>query len=93
MPWQSWHEVPDKPPDWVQQYKVFVEIFSGTARVTTKVSEMSGLLVMPPIDIDIGGANTSSTNILDSSVWKKILAWIDAGAVQIAHFGTMQIFQ
>ena len=49
--WRSWKDVPDSPPDWVSQYSVFLEVFSGTGNISKAMKEM-GWLVLPPIDID-----------------------------------------
>ena len=87
MPWSSWQEMPESPPSWLKEKFVFLEVFSGLAGLSKEVFE-KGVVVLPPIDKQVGGFVRSSSDIFDSELRKKVLRWIRAGVVDLVHFGT-----
>ena len=85
--WTSWDAVPRDPILVAQHGRWFVEIFSGTARLTQSVRKR-GIPCLPPIDITICEEVPVPFDILDVENWKLIMQLIYFGAIIFAHFGT-----
>ena len=86
-PWRSWAEVPDRPPKWAIKRKFFVEFFAGMAGVTMACLAM-GMAVLPPVELECHGHVEFPVDIMDRQFQTKIFAWIEDGAIGLAHFGT-----
>ncbi|CAE7224530.1 unnamed protein product [Symbiodinium sp. CCMP2592] len=63
-PWQFWSQVPQDPYIVRDLGPWGVEIFAGTARLTSQWRS-AGLLVLPPIDVKISGEVYESVDLLD----------------------------
>ena len=86
MPWKTWAEGPPEAPELGKQW--FLEVFSGTARLTMAVLLNTFLWALPPIDFDISAMAQASFDVLNSPHIPKVLRWLAAGAVVVLHFGT-----
>ena len=63
--YRTWDEVPDVPPVGSINQPWFLEILSGTARLT-KAMQARGWFVLPPVDITIAGEVFAPANVLDA---------------------------
>ena len=85
MPWKTWADVPEAPDlgkNW------FLEVFSGTARLTMAVLLNTVLWALPPIDFDTSTLVRASFDVLTSPHIPKVLRWLASGAIVALHFGT-----
>ena len=64
----------------------FLEIFSGTARLTSSVRAL-GIPCLPPIDITVCSEVPSAFDVLDCENWSFIMKLIASGAIKFIHFG------
>ena len=85
--WKSWDEVPRDVGMIAQSGPWFLEIFSGTARLTTAVRKL-GIPCLPPIDITLCEEVPLAVDVLDCDNWSFIMKLISRGAVLFIHFGT-----
>ena len=85
--WSSWSEVPKDPSEVARKGRWFVEVFSGTARLTNEV-KAKGIPCLPPIDVTICEAVPVPFDILDDNNWSLFMQLIFFGAIVFAHFGT-----
>ena len=85
--YRTWDEVPDVPPRECFDQPWFLEIFSGTARLT-KAMQAQGWFVLPPVDITVAGEVCAPANVLEEQLKFKLDAWISSGAIRLVHFGT-----
>ena len=85
--WKSWAEVPRDVDEVARQGPWFLEIFSGTARLTTAVRAL-GVPCLPPIDITVCQEVPSPFDVLDCDKWSFIMKLIACGAIKFIHFGT-----
>ena len=65
----------------------FLEIFSGTARLTDHVAAM-GVPVLPPVDIERSPLVPEPADVLDLGLWDRIMQLAHAGAIVFVHLGT-----
>jgi hypothetical protein len=80
--YNSWSEVPDRPPAGV---KMFVEIFAGEAGTTSALRKL-GVPCLPPVDLVVAGECKESTDV--HLILEKIKTWIKEGGILAVHFGT-----
>lgn len=85
--WKSWSEVPLDPVQVAQHGPFFLEIFSGTARLTQQVA-LLGVPVLPPIDIEISEMVPQPADLLDLGLWDRVMALAHIGAIFFVHLGT-----
>ena len=85
--WGSWKDVPDNLLEVAAAGPFFLEIFSGTARLTTTLLIL-GVKCLPPVDIMVSKAVPSPCDVLDASMWDQIIQLINLGAVTFIHCGT-----
>ena len=71
------------PPSTSPPYGVFLEIFAGTARLTTAVSKLGGATA-PPIDHNFG----SHHDLRRRATQLAVLSWLKAGGIRVVHLGT-----
>ena len=71
------------PPSTSPPYGVFLEIFAGTARLTTAVSKLGGATA-PPIDHNFG----SHHDLRRRATQLAVLSWLKAGGIRAVHLGT-----
>lgn len=65
----------------------FVEIFSGTARLTQLVRE-AGIPCLPPIDVTLSELVPVAFDVVDVDRWEFFMQLVWLGAIFFAHFGT-----
>ena len=65
----------------------FLEVFSGTARLTAALRS-SGIKCLPPIDIMVSELVPDRCDVLDAEFWDFVMQLILLGAVFFMHFGT-----
>ena len=85
--WKSWNEVPRDVDEVARHGPWFLEIFSGTARLTAAVRAL-GVPCLPPIDITVCQEVPSPFDVLDCDNWSFIMKLIACGAIKFIHFGT-----
>ena len=85
--WKSWEEVPRDVDEVARHGPWFLEIFSGTARLTAAVRAL-GVPCLPPIDITVCQEVPSPFDVLDCDNWSFIMKLIACGAIKFLHFGT-----
>ena len=82
MGYNSWSEVPDRPPPGA---KMFVEIFAGEAGITSALRKL-GVPCLPPVDLVVAAGCKESVDVY--LIQEKIMTWIREGAILAVHFGT-----
>ena len=85
--WSSWREVPRNAREVAQYGPFFVELFSGTARLTQCVRAL-GVPCLPPIDIMPSPFVSDPQDVVDLEFWEFFMELVWLGAVVFAHFGT-----
>ena len=85
--WKSWKDVPQDPRLVASLGPWFLEVFSGTARLTTALRSM-GVSCLPPIDIMPSEMVPEPSDVLDAAFWDFIMQLIMLGAIFFMHFGT-----
>ena len=65
----------------------FVEVFSGSARLTQLVKE-SGIPCLPPIDVTLSDLVPTAFDVVDVECWEFFMQLVWLGAIFFAHFGT-----
>ena len=85
--WSSWKEVPRNAHEVAQHGPFFVEIFSGTVRLTQCVREL-GVPCLPPIDIMPSLSVLEPKDVVDLDFWDFFMELVWFGAVAFIHFGT-----
>ncbi|CAE7825222.1 unnamed protein product [Symbiodinium sp. CCMP2592] len=85
-PWQFWSQVPQDPYVVRDLGPWALEIFAGTARLTSQWRS-AGLLVLPPIDVKISGEVYESVDLLDDKVFQRVLLLCRVGAIAFLHVG------
>ena len=82
--WLSWKDVPRDPQLVRSHGPWFLEVFSGTARLTTYVASL-GVPVLPPVDIECSEMVPPAVDVLDLELWECIM--------QLCAFGdSLQFF-
>ena len=87
--WKSWAEVPRDVDEVARHGPWFLEIFSGTARLTTAVRAL-GVPCLPPIDITVCQEVPSPFDVLDCDNWSFIMKLIACGAIKHSLWHSMQ---
>ena len=85
--WKSWDEVPSDPRKVGKFSRWFVEVFSGTARLTTSVRDLR-VPCLPPVDITLCSNIPVPFDVLDVDQWQRFMQLIYFGVIFFAHFGT-----
>ena len=85
--WLSWKDVPRDPRLVAREGPWFLEVFSGTARLTAILRSM-GIPCLPPIDIMVSELVTEPADVVDATFWDFIMQLILLGAIFFMHFGT-----
>ena len=85
--WTSWKDVPKDPRDVAAVGRWFVEVFSGTARLTQTV-QAGQVPCLPPIDITLCAAIPFAFDVVDLDQWQFFMQLIFFGCIFFAHFGT-----
>ena len=85
--WLSWKDVPRDPRLVAKEGPWFLEVFSGTARLTAVLRSM-GIPCLPPIDIMVSELVTEPADVVDAAFWDFIMQLILLGAIFFMHFGT-----
>ena len=85
--WTSWKDVPKDPRDVAAFGRWFVEVFSGTARLTQTV-QAGQVPCLPPIDITLCAAIPFAFDVVDLDQWQFFMQLIFFGCIFFAHFGT-----
>ena len=85
--WESWDQVPRDAHQVAQAGPWFLEIFSGTAHLTSAVRHV-GIPCLPPIDITVCSEVPAPFDVVDVDLWKFVMQLIMLGAIWFAHFGT-----
>eukprot|EP00913_Durusdinium_trenchii_P008689 g8162.t1 len=65
----------------------FLEVFSGTARLSTYVASL-GIPVLPPVDIELSEMVPQAVDVLDLEIWDRIMQLAHVGAIFFVHLGT-----
>ena len=65
----------------------FVEIFSGTARLTQLVRE-AGIPCLPPIDVTLSELVPVAFDVVHVDRWEFFMQLVWLGAIFFSHFGT-----
>ena len=86
-PWTSWSSVPVNVAEIAAAGPWFLEVFSGTARLTEAMRQC-GIPCLPPIDITVCQSVPVAFDVVDSDRWDFVMQLIYAGAVVFIHFGT-----
>lgn len=85
--WRSWSEVP-RDVELVRKHGPwFLEVFSGTATLTSAVRSLN-IPCLPPIDITICEEVPTPFDVVDAEQWEFILALCRSGAILFLHCGT-----
>ena len=84
--WNSWQDVPKDPREVATFGRWFVEVFSGTARLTQTVR--GKVPCLPPIDITLCAAIPFAFDVVDLDQWEFFMQLIFFGCIFFAHFGT-----
>ena len=85
--WHSWKDVPEDPQLVRQHGPWFLEIFSGSARLTEQVRLLQ-MPALPPIDIECSPQVPFPQDVLDVEFWDRIMCLALIGALFFVHFGT-----
>ena len=85
--WKSWDEVPSDPRKVGKFGRWFVEVFSGTARLTTSVRDLR-VPCLPPVDITLCSNIPVPFDVLDVDQWQRFMQLVYFGFIFFAHFGT-----
>ena len=85
--WVSWDEVPWDPLVVRSYGPWFLEVFSGTARLSTYVASL-GIPVLPPVDIELSEMVPQAVDVLDLEIWDRITQLAHVGAIFFVHLGT-----
>ena len=85
--WSSWAAVPRDAHQVAAAGPWFVEIYSGTARLTSVLLEL-GVKCLPPIDVVTCGMVPSPFDVVDADNWDFILQVAALGGISFIHFGT-----
>ena len=85
--WRSWDEVPRDPFAVAAQGPFFVELFSGTARLTAAVRRQ-GVPCLPPIDITPCEEVPAPRDVVDLEFWDFFMRLVSLGAIAFLHCGT-----
>ena len=64
-----------------------MELFSGTAGITEAV-QLTGVPVLPPIDIVLSEMVREASDVVDAQVWQRVLRVLREGVVFYLHCGT-----
>lgn len=86
-PWLSWEDVPRNAHTVAQAGLWFVELYSGTARLTQSVQAL-GIPCLPPIDVELCAMVPSPFDVGDHDLWEFFTQIVVLGAIFFAHFGT-----
>ena len=86
-PWLSWDAVPVDAHQVAASGPWFLEIFSGTAHLTTAMRD-AGIPCLPPIDITVCAEVAQPFDVVDVDRWQFVMQLIWLGAIWFAHFGT-----
>ena len=89
--WKSWKDVPKDPRLVASLGPWFLEVFSGTARLTTALRSM-GVSCLPPIDIMPSEMVPEPSDVLDAAFWDFIMQLIMLGAIFFMHLHSLQYF-
>lgn len=86
-PWLSWDDVPTDV-HWVASLGPwFIEVFSGTARLTQVVASL-GIPCLPPIDVTLSPSVPVAFDVVDVRKWDFFMQLVTLAAIAFAHFGT-----
>lgn len=85
-PWLSWDQVPKDAHAVAQAGPWFVELYSGTARLTQSVRDL-GVPCLPPIDVEVCELVPSPFDVVDHDLWAFFMQIVALGAIFYAHFG------
>ncbi len=85
--WGSWQEVPRDVHQVAAAGPWFVEVFSGTARLTQLMRE-AGIPCLPPIDVTLSDMVPAAFDVVDLGQWEFFMQLVMLGAIFFAHFGT-----
>jgi len=85
--WSPWDQVPKDAHLVAAEGPWFLEIFSGTAKLTDAVKE-KGIRCLPPIDITVCASVPIPFDVVDVDLWQFIMQLILLGAIWFAHFST-----
>ena len=86
-PWLSWDDVPTDV-HWVASLGPwFIEVFSGTARLTQVVASL-GIPCLPPIDVTLSPSVPVAFDVVDARKWDFFMQLVTLAAIAFAHFGT-----
>ena len=86
-PWLSWDDVPTDV-HWVASLGPwFIEVFSGTARLTQVVA-LLGIPCLPPIDVTLSPSVPVAFDVVDARKWDFFMQLVTLAAIAFAHFGT-----
>ena len=86
-PWLSWKDVPADAHRVAAHGPWFVEVFSGTARLTQKVAAL-GIPCLPPIDVTLSECVPEAFDVVDADRWDFFMQLVALAAISFAHFGT-----
>ena len=85
--WSSWEEVPRDAHQVAAAGPWFMEVFSGTARLTQVLTEL-GVRCLPPIDVVKCSMVPSPMDIVDAANWSFVMQVAALGGISFIHFGT-----
>ena len=85
--WSSWQQVLRDPREVARHGPWFLEVFSGTARLTASLKSL-GIRCLPPIDIMVSELVPDGFDVVDAELWDFVMQLILLGAVFFMHFGT-----
>ena len=85
--WVSWDQVPTDVHQVAAAGPWFLEIFSGTAHLTSAMRKL-GMPCLPPIDITVCSEVPVPLDVVDADRWQFVMQLILLGAIWFAHFGT-----
>ena len=83
----SWATILSHLPSLRKQGRFFLELFSGTAGITEAV-QLTGVPVLPPIDIVLSDMVKEVSDVVDAQVWQRVLRVLREGVVFYLHCGT-----
>ena len=85
--WNSWQDVRKDAREVATFGRWFVEVFSGTARLTQTV-RAGKVPCLPPIDITLCAAIPFAFDVVNLDQWEFFMQLIFFGCIFFAHFGT-----
>ena len=85
--WTDWADVPRDAHEVAQLGPFFLEIFSGTARLTETVRSL-GIPCLPPVDITLCSTIPTAFDVLDCDRWSFVMELAERGALFFVHCGT-----